>query len=95
MARCRGPGLFLIIMGISFIDEWLVAEGTDSGRWYIIHAVEPRFIMEMLDEDDGGYSSGEAFIIDECLDASLMAKLAREAGEAFEKYDRELEDERD
>lgn len=79
-------------MGISFIDEWLVAEGTQSGRWYVIHTIKPRFILEICDEDEG-YSSGETLIIDECLDASLLARLAREAGDIFARYDKELEDE--
>jgi len=82
-------------MGISFIDEWLVAEGASSGRWYVIHTIGPRFIIEICDEDDGSYSSGETMMIDEFYDASLLAKLAREAGEVFARYDRELEDGKD
>jgi len=81
-------------MAITYIDEWLVAEGTDSGRWYVIHTISPRFIMEICDEDeDAGYSSGETLMIDNCLDASLLARLARKAGEVFARYDKELEDE--
>jgi hypothetical protein len=30
-------------------------------------------------------------MIDDCTDASLLARLAREAGEVFAKYDDELE----
>lgn len=81
-------------MGISFIDEWLVAEGTQSGRWYVVHTIEPRFIIEICDEDNG-YSSGEIMMIDECLDASLLARLAREAGETFAQYDKELDNGKD
>jgi len=80
-------------MGITFIDEWLIAEGA-SGRWYVIHTIGPRFIMEMCDEKNGGYSSAETMMIDECFDALLLAKLARLASEAFAKYDKELEDEK-
>jgi len=50
--------------------------------------------MEICDEDDG-YSSGDTLMIDECLDALLLARLAREAGEIFARYDRELKDEQD
>jgi len=77
-------------MAISIIDKWLVAEGTDSGRWYIVHTAWPRFILEMCDDDDGGYGSGESVQIDKCLDASLLAKLSREAGEVYAAYDRNL-----
>ena len=81
-------------MGISFIDEWLVAEGTESGRWYVVHTIEPRFVIEICDEDDG-YSSGETLMIDECFDVLVLARLAREAGEIFARYDKELENEQD
>lgn len=77
-------------MGITFIDIWLVAEGTDSGRWYVVHTQRPRFIVEMCDIDGDGYESGETVMIDGCLDASLLAALARQAGEVFARYDRDL-----
>lgn len=80
-------------MGSTFIDIWLVAEGTDSGRWFVIHTQQPRFVMEIGDADDGGYQSGDVMLIDECLDASMLASLAREAGEVFAEYDRQLPDE--
>jgi len=74
-------------MGISFIDEWLVAEGAESGRWYVVHTQYPRFVIEICDLDDGGYESGQSEVFDECLDASLLARLAREAGEVFARFD--------
>jgi hypothetical protein len=74
-------------MAISFIDEWLVAEGTDSGRWYVIHTLKPRFIIEICNTDDG-YESGESLVIDDCIDAQLLAKLARQAGDVFVEYDK-------
>jgi len=77
-------------MGISFIDEWLVAEGTESGRWYVVHTQYPRFLMEISDRDDCGYESSHTEIYDECLDASLLARLARQAGEVFARYDQDL-----
>lgn len=33
-------------------DEWLVAESLDGRRTYLIHARPPRFLAEILDEDD-------------------------------------------
>uniref|UniRef100_A0A6M3JCA5 Uncharacterized protein n=1 Tax=viral metagenome TaxID=1070528 RepID=A0A6M3JCA5_9ZZZZ len=82
-------------MGLSFIDKWLVAEGcddegTNSGRWYIIHTQYPRFVIEICDRDDGGYESGESEVFDDCLDAAIFTRLSREAGEIFASYDRDL-----
>ena len=76
-------------MGITFIDTWLIAEGLDSGRWYVIHTQNPRFILEMTDTGFG-YESGDFILIDECFDADVMARFAREAGEAMSRYDDEL-----
>ncbi len=78
-------------MAITFIDEWLVAEGTNSDRWYVVHTQFPRFVIEMCDNDYGGYESGEFDCFDECPDASLLAKLARQAGEIFRDYDKKLD----
>ena len=33
-------------------DEWLVAENVNGKRQYLIHARSPRFIAEILEEDD-------------------------------------------
>lgn len=77
-------------MGISFIDEWLVAEGTDSGRWYVVHTQYPRFLMEISDSQDGGYDSGQVNLYDVCLDSSFLARLARQAGEVFARYNQDL-----
>jgi len=77
-------------MGITFIDEWLVAEGANSERWYVVHTQFPRFVLEMGDNEDVGYESGQAELFDECLDAALLAKLARQAGEVFADYDKKL-----
>ena len=77
-------------MAITFIDTWLIAEGSDSGRWFVVHTQQPRFILEMTDTNDGGYESGETMMIDKCLDASRLASLARQAGEVFVEYDRNL-----
>lgn len=74
---------------MGYIDEWLVAEGTDSGRWYVVHTQRPRFVLEICDTEDGGYESGETMMIDACEDAGLLARLAREAGEIFAAYDPE------
>ena len=81
----------MTLMSISFIDEWLVAEGTVSNRWYVVHTLYPRFVIEMCDCDDGGYESGQFEFYDECLDASLLARLSREAGVVFSQYVKDLE----
>lgn len=93
--RWSGPhGTIRCKMAITFIDSWLVAEGTDSGRWYVIYMQEPRFVVEICDAEDGGYESGEFMVFDECTDAGVLAKLVREAGMVFTDYDRDLADER-
>jgi hypothetical protein len=33
-------------------DEWLVAESLDGRRTYLVHARRPRFLTEVLDEED-------------------------------------------
>lgn len=78
-------------MAISFIDEWLIAEGDRSGRWYVVHTQHPRFVLEIIDADDGGYESGECEVIDFTPDAVLIARLARRAGEVFAQWDRKHE----
>jgi hypothetical protein len=78
-------------MGYSQIDKWLIGEGTDTGRWYVVHTQFPRFVIEMCDRDGGGYESGPVEMLDECLDVSLLARLAREAGELFAEYDKQGE----
>jgi len=70
------------------MDRWLIAEGTESGRWYVVHTHRPRFVLEIVDRDDGGYESGESLIMDACDDVALLARLAREAGEVFAARDR-------
>ncbi|TKJ35804.1 MAG: hypothetical protein CEE38_14465 [Planctomycetes bacterium B3_Pla] len=76
-------------MGILFKDEWLVAEGSESGREYIVHTQHPRFVMEMCRYPDGTYESGQFEYFDECLDVVLLARLARQAGLVFARYDDE------
>ena len=82
-------------MALTFIDSWLVAEGTDSGRWYIVHTQEPLLIIEIRDRDDGGYESGDVLLLDNCADAAILAALMREAGDIFAAYDRGLDKERE
>jgi len=76
--------------------------GSDEKNWLAFFDPAPWLVAggpvffgkEMCDEKNGGYSSAETMMIDECFDALLLAKLARLASEAFAKYDKELEDEK-
>jgi hypothetical protein len=80
-------------MPLSYIDQWLIAEGAESGRWFVVHTQPPEFIVEILDREDGGYESGEVQMREFCADASLLARLMREAGEQFARYDADLQKE--
>ena len=74
--------------------QWLFAEEMGGELNYVIHMHHPQFILEIIDRADGGYESGEfEFFGDPPLDAALLARLARQAGEAFAEYDRRLENE--
>ncbi|NIP26662.1 MAG: hypothetical protein GWN94_19825 [Phycisphaerae bacterium] len=78
-------------MGYAKFDKWLIAENVDGSRQYIIHTQEPRFIGEILDNEEGGKDVNEFIWLDEPpLDVSFMARLMREAGEAINEYDRNL-----
>lgn len=34
-------------------DEWIIGEGLDSAaRWYVIHARDPLFVLEVCDDDE-------------------------------------------
>lgn len=36
-------------------DIWIVGEGLEEpGRWYVVHTGTPRFIAEILDEEEAG-----------------------------------------
>lgn len=34
-------------------DEWIIGEGLESpGRWYVFHAHDPMFLVEVADEEE-------------------------------------------
>ena len=79
-------------MAYSKFDKWLVAENIDGSRQYIIHTQTPRFIGEILDNEEGGNEVTEFIWLDEPpADASFLAQLMREAGDAINQYDSNLE----
>jgi len=81
-------------MAIDRLDEWLIAENVDGSRQFILHSQYPRFVGEIVDNDRGGSDVTEFEWMDEPpLDATIMARLMREAGEAIAEYDRRLIDE--
>jgi len=76
----------------SKLDRWLIAENIESSRQYIIHTQQPRFIGEILDNEDGGNDVTELIWIDEPPpNAGFLARLMREAGDAINDYDSNLE----
>jgi hypothetical protein len=79
-------------MAYSIKDRWLIAENIDGSRQYIIHTHKPRFIAEILDNEEGGNDIGEFEFIDEpAFDAAALAKLGREAGDALVQYELNLD----
>lgn len=78
-------------MPIDRLDEWLIGENLDGDRQYIVHTQYPRFVGEIIDNDAGGNDVTSFDWLDEPpLDATIMARLMREAGEAIAEYDRRL-----
>ena len=65
-------------------DSWIVGNSPDSGRTYVIHAVAPRFIVEILDFLDGARKFGAL----EWIDDPGLTDAARWSGEASEIYER-------
>jgi len=83
-------------MAITKFDRWLIAENIEGSRQYIIHTHRPRFIGEILDNAEGGNDVTDFIWLDEPpLDVSFMARLMREAGDAINEYDLNLENEND
>lgn len=77
--------------------EWLIGESVDGMRQFVIHCWPPRFMAEILDNDEGGNDITDFDFIDEppkINDADkyvmYLAKLARQAGDAVVEYDRRL-----
>jgi hypothetical protein len=80
-------------MPIDRLDEWLLAENLDGSRQYVVHTQYPRFVGEIIDTDVGGSNVLDFEWLDEPpLDATIMARLMREAGEAIAEYDRRLDE---
>ncbi len=68
--------------------DWLFAENMDRTRTFIVYCRPPRFIGEILDTDEGDSEIVHLEWLDEPpLDAALLAKLMRQAGEALVQYD--------
>jgi len=47
-------------------DKWVIGEGLESpGRWYVLHTAAPRFIVEIVDEDEWVIGSGISWSLPE------------------------------
>jgi hypothetical protein len=72
-------------------DRWIFGEGLDGKRQYVFHSQYPRFVAEIFDAADGGNFIGDFDFIDSSpLDATILAALARDAGDALFEYDKIL-----
>jgi hypothetical protein len=77
------------------LPKWLIAEDVACEKWFIIHTEFPRFIGEIIENDDGsqtiGFPKGEIEMIDNYpadeKAAQKLAPLMRQAGEALTEYD--------
>ena len=75
------------------LPKWLIAEDVSCLRQFIIHTESPRFVGEIFDDDEGigniiGFPKGEIIWIDDPpMDASALAKIMRQAGDALMEYD--------
>jgi len=74
-------------------EEWLIAESVSGKRQFLVHTLVPRFIGEIIDNDEGGNDIVNPHFIDAPpVDAAYLARLMREGGEALAEYDRILEE---
>lgn len=81
-------------------EEWMVAEGVDGQRQWIVHTAEPRFIAEIVDDDNDSLNppfeyqtnSGQWLCNFTWYDPPPedLTILCREAEEAIEMYDENL-----
>lgn len=86
-------------------DEWIIGEGLESpGRWYVIHTQEPRFLVEIIDEDDPRFldfgwtwalSNGQIAANPQFWDTppqgKALDKLILSLGEILDDYDERLD----
>lgn len=82
-------------MSLNF-DKWIIGDGTETGREYLIHTEYPRFIgiIDLFSTDHNNLK--DITFLDELRpDASKIATLMREAGEAIAQYYADLEEEDD
>lgn len=68
-------------------SEWLVAHD-EHGNEFVVHAVRPRFIAELHDDEDGERVENVEWLdpIDEYSPAEI-ARLMRVCGEALQRID--------
>jgi len=63
------------------LDEWIVGDSPSSGRTYVVHAVAPRFILEMVERADS-WETCALHWLDDPKPGSAK-RLMKEAGEVF------------
>jgi len=72
-------------------DRWVFGEGLNGKRRYILRMQYPRFVAKIFVADDGENFIGDFDFIDPlAIDATILAALARDAGDALVEYDRKL-----
>lgn len=103
----RIPGLLPVEPGMKIEthgkepDEWMIAESIDGERQWIVHTTGPRFIAEIVDDDEDVFNppfeyqmrSSQWLCNFTWYDAPPedLTILCREAEEAIEIYDAKLD----
>ncbi len=67
------------------MDEWIVGDAPSSGRTYVVHAVAPRFILEIVERDDHSWETGALYWLDD-PEPGAAKPLMKEAGEVFMRW---------
>jgi len=63
-------------------DSWIVGDSPDSGRTYVVHAVAPRFILEVVELQNDEWKVGALVWLDD-PGPEEAAHWSSEAGDVF------------
>jgi len=63
-------------------DEWIVGDSTSSGRSYVVHAIWPRFIIEIIEVDNDEWKVGTLDWIDD-PSPNAAASWTKKAADVF------------
>lgn len=77
------------------LDRFIFGESVDGEREFVIHTFEPILIFQLVENE--GYDElklvNSPLVSPDDLDPSLLARIAREAADAWQAYCENLGDE--